>query len=338
MSCRSGVMSVVGIGVLLAIVASLMYGTSNVVSGAAVRRHATASLALWAQTMGLVVIVALAIARRPQLTAIGVAWGLVAGAVGAVAVLMFYTALQRGRTSVVASVSGAGVAVPVLAGFASGDAISWRAGMGVLAAMVGVLIVAAGSSGGPSQAVARPVPTRLALDLSDRPAAPGRAQALPVADGCVPRPGAAPSRSAVWLAAGSAVGFGSFFVLLKVATARAAAGLSILDNAVVVSLAVQIGALSVTVLAATRHTRRCIRLRTAVLLPASTIGLLDVGGDLVLTVAVGQEPISVIGPLGSLAPVVAVVVATVVLRERLRGWQSAGVLVALGGIVLIATA
>jgi drug/metabolite transporter (DMT)-like permease len=329
---------VLGIGVALALAASLMYGTSNVVSGAAVRRHATASLALWAQTTGLILVVALAITRRPQLTAIGLVWGVAAGAVGAVAVLLFYTALQRGRTSVVASVSGAGVAVPVLVGFAAGDAVGWRAAAGVLAAITGVLVVAAGSGDGPSRSVPRPVPTAVTIYPVDRHVAtPSRAQAVPAADGCVPHPGSARSRSAVWLAAGSAIGFGSFFVLLKTATARAAAELSVLDNAVVVSLAVQIGALAVTLLAATRHTRRCIRLRRAVLLPATAVGLLDVGGDLVLTVAVGQGPISVIGPLGSLAPVVAVVVATVVLRERLRGGQTVGILLALGGIVLIAT-
>ena len=325
----------IAIAVLLAITASLMYGASNVLSGAAVRRHATASLALWAQTTGLVVAGALAVVRRPPFTLAGLLWGLSAGAVAALAVLAFYTALQRGRTAVVASVSGAGVVVPVLAGFAGGDPVGWRAGAGVLAAIAGVLIVAAGSGG--SSDVRRPAP--VPLPAARQPVGtPGRAQSVPAADGCVPPTNPRRSRSSVVLAAASAVGFGSFFVMLKLATSRAAAHVSSFDNAIVVSLPVQAGALAVTMLAATRHTRECIRPRRAVLLPATGIGLLDVGGDLVLTIAVGNGPLAVIGPLGSLAPVVAVVLATVILRERLRSLQSAGVIVALGGIVLIATA
>lgn len=325
---------VIGTGVVMAIIASLVYGSSNVVSGTAVQRHATASLALWAQAIGLVVIGTLWAVRRPPLTIAGLVWGLVAGAVVALAVLMFYTALQRGRTSVVASVSGAGVVIPVLVGLVRGDSLSWGAGAGVLAAVAGVLLVAAGSGDGPATRAEQP---GIAPATGGRPpATPGRAQAVPPRDGCVPRPGAAPSRSAVWLAAGSAVAFGSFFVLLQAANTRGASGVGVLDAALPVSLAVQTGALAVTLVAATRHARHCLRLRRAVLLPATTIGLLDVSGDLLLTVAVGQGLISVIGPLGSLAPVVAVVLATVVLRERLRRWQSVGVLVTLAGIVLVA--
>ncbi len=35
------------LGVVLAVVASLAYGLSDVLSGSAVRRHSTASVALW---------------------------------------------------------------------------------------------------------------------------------------------------------------------------------------------------------------------------------------------------------------------------------------------------
>lgn len=74
----------------------------------------------------------------------------------------------------------------------------------------------------------------------------------------------------------------------------------------------------------------------ALAVPASAIGLLDVGADLLVTVAVDRGPLAVVGPLASLDPVVAVLVAATVLRERVRLWPALGIALALLGIVLVA--
>lgn len=321
----------IGIGVVLAVLASIGYGLSDVVSGSVVRRHSTASLALWAQVTGLVVLGAAAAVRQPALSAPPLVWGAGAGVVGAVGVLAFYTALQRGRTSVVAPVAGAGVVLPVLVGVLGGDPLGWRSGVGVAAAVIGILVVAAV----PDESDAAPDPVLAAA----RPV-PGRTQPVPAYDGCVPpaRPGSA--RSSVLLAALAALAFGSFFVVLEQATGStdpAGAGREAFDVALVVSLAVQLGALAVTLLAATRHTRACLRPERSLIVPAVLVGLLDVGADLLVTLAVDRGPLAVVGPLASLDPVVAVLVATVVLRERLRLLPGLGVLLALAGIVLVAT-
>ncbi len=320
----------IGLGVPLALLASVGYGLSDVLSGTVVRRHATASLALWAQVTGLVLLSGAAAARRPEVSGPGLAWGACAGVVGGVGVLAFYTALQRGRTSVVAPVAGAGVVLPVLAGAFGGDALSWRSGLGVAAATLGILVVAAAPD---------------AADLSDAALrvaqpVPGRTQPMPAYDGCVPGRTSGSGRSSVLLAASAAVAFGLFFVVLERATERAAlprAGQDAIDVALVVALAVQVGALAVTLAAATRHTRSCLRPGRSLLVPATVVGLFDVGADLLVTLAVDRGPLSVVGPLASLDPVVSVLVATVVLRERLRPLPAAGVLVSLVGIVLVAT-
>jgi uncharacterized membrane protein len=133
---------VVALGVPLALLASVGHALSDVLSGTVVR-HATASLALWAQVTGLVLLSGAAAARGPEVSGPGVSWGVCAGVVGALGVLAFYTALQRGRTSVVAPVAGAGTVLPVLAGVLGGDALSWRSGLGVVAATLGILVLAA---------------------------------------------------------------------------------------------------------------------------------------------------------------------------------------------------
>ena len=303
--------------VLLALLASAAYGVSDVVGGAAVRRHATAALALWAQSTGLLILLVATAVVRPGLSPGAVGWGLGAGAVGALAVLAFYTALQRGRTALVAPLAGTGVVLPVVAGLLQGDELGIRTGLGILAVVAGVLIaVATAGDGQPSNP-------------------PGRSVLMPIRDGCVPD-GEGRSRGAAGLAVLSAAGFGGFFLLVDRATSYSEG--SGLRPALVVALAEQVGALAVTALLATRHTRACLLAGRSLLLPATTVGLLDVGADLALTVAIDEGPLSVVGPLGSLDPVVAVLLAVVVAGERLRLIQAAGVVLALTGTVLVATA
>jgi drug/metabolite transporter (DMT)-like permease len=322
----------VSLGILLAVLASAGYGLSDVLSAAVVRRHTTAGLALWAQLTGLMVLGTVFAVQQPPVSWPGAAWGAVAGAVGAVGVLAFYTALQRGRTSVVAAVAGAGVVLPVVAGVIGGESLGRRSALGVAAAVAGILLVAS-DAGEDDEADPRD-------GASARPV-PGRAQPVPVPDGCVPRDRRGSGRSAVLLAVGAALAFGFFFVLLERATKLATASGAVrsdLDVGLVVAVAVQLGALAVTAAAATRHARACLAPGRSLLLPAAAVGLLDVGADLSVTLAVASGPLAVVGPLASLDPVVSVVVATAVLGERLTAQSALGILLALAGTVLVGTA
>lgn len=135
------------------------------------------------------------------------------------------------------------------------------------------------------------------------------------------------------LAALAALGFGAFFVVLDLATTAAGAGAG---ASVLVTLAVQVGVLAVTLVAATGHSRTCLAPHPRLLLAAGAVGLTDVVGDLAVVVAVGIGPLAVVGPLGSLDPVVSVVIAVAVLGERLRAVQAAGIAAVLVGAVLVA--
>lgn len=320
------------LGVTLAIVASVAYGLSDVLSGSAVRHHSTASVALWSQLTGLVLLGAAALAVRPALSWPAIGWGLAGGALAALALLLFYTALQRGRTAIVAPVAGCGVAIPVLAGLLRGEPLAWPVVVGVAAVVTGVLVIAAtGDGDGPDTSGAGDQPHRRLI----RPS-PARAHPVPADDRCVPGDDATSTRSSVILAALAAVGFGAFFVVLDLAT-TAAGGDGILGPTLAVALAVQVGALAVTLLAAAGHTRACLAPRWRLLMAAGAVGLVDVVGDLALVVAVGTGPLAVIGPLGSLDPVVSVLIAVAILGERLRTIQAVGIAAVLVGVVLVAT-
>ncbi len=70
--------------------------------------------------------------------------------------------------------------------------------------------------------------------------------------------------------------------------------------------------------------------------PLTAIGVLDVGANLTFAFATTEGFVSVVSVLGSLYPVVTVVLARVFLHERLRRVQLVGVSVALVGVGLVA--
>lgn len=67
----------------------------------------------------------------------------------------------------------------------------------------------------------------------------------------------------------------------------------------------------------------------------AVVGVGDVSANLLFAVATQHGLLSVVGALGSLYPVVTVVLARFVLHERLRPVQQFGVAAALGGVVLV---
>ena len=322
------------LGPALAVVASVAYGLSDVISGSAVRRHSTASVALWSQVTGLVLLGAGVLAVRPALTWPASGWGLAAGAVAAVALLFFYTALQRGRTSVVAPVASTGVVLPVLVGILGGERLAWPVAVGVAAVIAGVLVVATAGDGDGPDTSGDPYRGERSGRRLLRPSR-GRAQPVPADDRCVPEEGSAPARAAAVLAVLAAAGFGMFFVLLDLATAT---GNADFRSSLAIAFAVQVGALVVTALAAVGHTRACLAPTRTLLLAAGAVALVDVVGDLAIVAAVATGPLAVVGPLGSLDPVVSVLLAMGVLGERLRAVQAVGIAAVLVGVVLVATA
>jgi drug/metabolite transporter (DMT)-like permease len=65
-------------------------------------------------------------------------------------------------------------------------------------------------------------------------------------------------------------------------------------------------------------------------------GFLDAGANALYALATTEGLLSVVSVLGSLYPAVTVVLARVVLHERVAWWQEAGVGVTLAGVALAA--
>ena len=294
---------------VLALAASVGYGASDFLAGLLVRRMASVLVAMWSQVLGTAAFVAAALASGQEATLGGMLLGLAAGAVGAAALLLFYRALELGPTSVVAPVGATGTLIPVAAQALGGNPPSLLALGGVPLAVGGLALVSLGAAED-DRAETNPCPGRRAVPL--------REVARDLVGGSSP----------VGLALAAAVGFGAFFLLLDAGTAAAPGG------ELWVITAVLLAALPLTVAAAIRQGAS---LRPAlVLAPIAAVAVFDLLGDAALTFATTEGDIATVGVLASLDPLVTVLLAVALARERLPARQTAGVVACLAGVVLLA--
>ncbi len=135
---------------------------------------------------------------------------------------------------------------------------------------------------------------------------------------------AAAGRLSLVLALLAALGFGSYFVLSDVAADESILWLLALARVVVVPV------LAAVVLAA-----RAPRPVAGDAMPLVLAGTLDVAATGLYAVAATKGAISIVSVVGSLYPITTVLLARVVLHERLRPVQAAGVAAAFTGVALI---
>jgi uncharacterized membrane protein len=136
------------------------------------------------------------------------------------------------------------------------------------------------------------------------------------------------SRIAVLLALVAAVGFGSFFAGMDRAEESA--------DVAWVLLAARIPEV-LLLLAACAVFRPALPSAPAAFGTIAAIGLFDLLANLFFVLATGRGLLSVVGVLGALYSAVTVLLARVLLHERLTRAQDAGVLVTLAGVVALAT-
>ncbi len=281
--------------ILLGLTAAVLYGSGDFLGGMAARRTHVLTVLMLAETAGVIVALAAAAMSPGPAHLAGLAWGISAGLVGGLGLIIFYIGLATGPMSVVAPVSGlVSTVLPVGVALAEGErpAVSVYAG----ALLCLVAIVLASSAAGTSAA--------------RRPSRPGPGRAI--AYGMV-----------------SGASFGLFFLLIRNAGQSGelwpvAAG--------------RIGELA-AVLAATAVAGRGLRPRPAdrwLLLAAASAGVIDVAANICYVAATRTGMFGLAVVLASLYPGVTVLLARVVLGERLRWVQRAGLGLAAIGILLVA--
>jgi drug/metabolite transporter (DMT)-like permease len=130
------------IGIVLALVAAVGYGTSDFVGGLTARRVSPWAVAVAGQLAGALAMLAVGLSMPGRAGLADFAWAMMAGLGSAVGTVFLYRGMARGRMGVVAPVSGVGAAlVPVFVGVALGERLATVTWVGVLMAVPGIYVV-----------------------------------------------------------------------------------------------------------------------------------------------------------------------------------------------------
>jgi drug/metabolite transporter (DMT)-like permease len=274
--------------VVLALAASSCWGVADFLGGLQSRRVPVVVVLAVVQGTGLaLVLIVIAVTAEPFPGQRAALLSVVAGAAGVLALGCFFRALSIGTMSIVAPISATGVALPVIVGVATGDALSTIVSVGLVVTVAGVVLASREPHADPDRAAA--------------------------------------GRLSIGLALLAAVGFGSYFVMSDVAA----------DDSVLWLLALsRIAPVPVLVTLARARGMRPPPRRSVLLLVLA--GALDCGATGLYGLANTEGALSIVAVVGSLYPVMTVVLARAVLGERIAPVQGAGVVIALAGVAMIA--
>lgn len=280
--------------------AAVTYGGADFCGGLATRRTGVFSVMIVSQVLGTTLLaVVVLIGASGSPSADTLAYGAAAGVAGAVGVGFFYKGLAIGRMSVVApSTAVLSAMFPVIYGILGGERPAPVAGAGVIVALLAVALVSSAP----------------AVDEPLTPAAsPGTAVA---------------PRSGLGHAAAAGLGFGLFFILL--ARAGEAGDLWSLAGARAGSLtAMLVGAVLL---------RQSVKPAPGTVGLIALTGLLDAGANLFYLLASQRGLLAIAAVITSMYPATTVLLARVLLTERLHRTQVLGLACAAFGIVLLASA
>ena len=283
--------------VSLALATSLLWGLADFGGGLLTRRIPALTVVVVSQALAAVTLTVVVLCTSAWEAASGRLWyAVAAGLLGPLVVLCFYRALALGPMGVVSPLVSTAVVVPVGVALLAGERPGLTQCAGILVALAGIVLAGGPQSGGP--AIQR---TTLAYTLF------------------------------------SAFGFGAILALIaEASTTTEGLFLSLFVqracNLLAGGVALYLGARRGTPARPEGGWRVVTRA-----LPALTfVGLADVLANATYVVAAGIGPVTVAAVLASLYPVVTALAARGVLRERLRGVQTAGAGLAMAGTLLLA--
>ncbi|OZF58206.1 MULTISPECIES: DMT family transporter [Nocardiaceae] len=281
---------------MLALVAAVGYGVSDFVGGVASRRVAALRVVIVSYPFSLVIVLIVAPFVGGQISLVPILWGLASGVAGGLAVWWFYLALASGPMAVVSPLTAVLVAGIPVI---AGFAIGERPGA---LAFVGIALAL----------IAVLLVSKESPDDTTGEVAGGREMKF--------------TPTVAWLTVGSGVTFALAFICLHqigdgsglwpLAASRASA------TAVVWCVALASGHFALP--------------HGSVLKLAAFVGILDVVANAALLYAYQGGLLSLVSVIASLYPAATVLLAMVMLGERVGRLQQVGMVVALGAVGLIA--
>ena len=297
------------IAIGLALGAALSWGVSDFIGGLETRRVPVLLLLLLSQAIALVPVCLLAIAiGLPDRAPARLLDAAVAGVLMVATLLAFYKALSIGQMSIVAPITASGVVLPVIVGIASGNRPAPIQFVGIVSAILGIVLV------------------------SRHPEEHKRRAA----------------RASIVLALVAACGAGSLAVVINHSAPAGVLWTVLVSRVSLIMTVMLIAAVRPRMLHG-RRDGRALDIRDTLVGPPSAarpvweallvlgvVGVLDVAGTAFYAGASRYGQLSIVAVLAEMFPVTTVVLARVVLGERVARIQEAGIIAALTGVALVA--
>ena len=329
------------LGIALALGASLCWGSGDFLGGFSTRRASLWAVIIGSQLVGLAGAALVTLGTGHGWPGFHAVWPVMLGGIASVvAISCFYKALAIGTMSIVAPISATNALIPFAVGIVAGERPAAIQLAGVVLAAIGVILVAVeparrgdtvGVAALPGEPAIEPEAAQALFRRTDVPV-PAPASGIPV--GTVPRsgpalrPSRAAQRTAIILSLTAAVCMGLVLVGYD-ATARYDPLWAMLAGRL---SSVVIFAMLFLVL------RPHVKVERSALPFIVAVGILDTGANGLFALATTEGYLSLVAVLGSLYPVVTVLLAFGLLRERIAPHQLAGAAATLAGVALIAAA
>nr|WP_243862255.1 EamA family transporter [Frigoribacterium faeni] len=303
--------------------AAASYGSADFLGGLAARRIAPLRVTALAAASGLVLLAVLLLVVPGTSSTAAVGWGLLSGVAGAIALALLYACLALGPMSVLSPLTAVvSAVVPVGVGLAQGSRLGGAGWAGIALALVAVVLVGFV----PDPSAPRPSLRGLLMALG---AGAGIGLVLVFLDRTPADSGLVPlvaNRTANVVLTGGAV----LVLVLVGRMRRRGAAVSPEAGRVPPTEASRGGAVPVD-----QDAPPLLPLRRALAL-ALACGVADSGANVLILVGLRLGDLTVMSVLTALYSAATVVLAAVVLRERLTRSQVVGLVLALGAAALLA--
>jgi len=301
-------------GVVLGVATAISWGTSDFIARFAICTTGVVRALFAVQMWGAILLTILLFSARdwghlfdgswqPW------AWGILAGAINTCAMLALYRAFELGKLSVVAPISASYPALTVVLSTLSGERFSPYRALGILAALAGVILVAAGEKFQPASSTS-PVAPHSANPVASQSASPVRF-----------------SNGIPWAVA-AALGFGVLFWLLGMRIIPRTGAL-----ATIWVIRVTGTFITLAILLAQKTPLRLKNKRTSAQL--YSMGFFDTSAFTLSNLGMRIEQVAIVSVLGSLYGAITVVLSALFLRERIAVLQWIGIISIFCGIILM---
>lgn len=284
--------------ILLALVTAATFGIGDFFGGLAARRATAVQVVAGSHIVGAAGVLAAALVMAERWDTGDAALGMAGAAFGMLGVLLLYRRLAAGPMSVVAPLTAVTAAVaPAVWGLADGERLGRLGWIGLAVGLVAVLLVSLGSDGPTTQAA--PVTARVVLE-----------------------------------SLGAGLGFGTLFIFFDATSPESApwpvaAGRLLTSTLLIGAVVVMANRSGERPSATLPRDRRTLGL-------IALAGTADTTANVTFLVATNQGRLSVVSVLSSLYPLATVMLARVVLGERMTRPQGVGFASALVATTLLA--